>query len=191
MSQTCSITYTHVNFAWRWLPLSEDRGLVTKSDSAYSELTHALVCKGEKMRLIVAVFLMIFSSISFAEDKALIHITATSDDFVGKQLVYHLRESIRSSHGMKLADSIDHAFVRIKVVTLNPDEQNSSQNQTVYSIVWTIKQFDSTVESYWTHYVGVCGRSRTKECATELVSQTDEIVSAIREAFAEVVRERY
>jgi hypothetical protein len=115
-----------------------------------------------------------------------VHVSATADDPIGKQLVYQLREGLRDSKGLILVDNMDESYVRLKIVTLDPDEKRGGGYQTVYSVVWTVRQFDRDAEIYWTSYVGTCGESRTQTCAASLVSQTDEVAILVRRLLKQI-----
>lgn len=139
------------------------------------------------MRVYITIILLLLSSLSYAEGQTAVYVSATADDSIGKQLVYKLRETLRASNGLKLVDDINDSLVRLKIVTLDPDSARSG-NQTVYSAVWTLRQFDSESETYYTNYVGTCGANRTQSCATGLVSQTDEIATDVRRVLSEILK---
>ncbi|WP_137718682.1 hypothetical protein [Methylobacillus flagellatus] len=140
------------------------------------------------MRVYLTIILLFLSSLCHADGQAAIHVTATADDSIGKQLVYQLREALRASRGMRLVDDMNDSFVRIKIVTLDPDSGRGGGYQTVYSAVWTVRQFDRDSEIYWTNYVGTCGASRTQSCATSLASQTDEVATDVRRILNEIIK---
>jgi hypothetical protein len=63
-----------------------------------------------------------------------VYVEANAPDSVGNRLVYAIREGIRRSSAMTLVDREQDGFISLKIVTLNPDESNTSL-RTVYSIV--------------------------------------------------------
>lgn len=142
------------------------------------------------MRVYLTVALLFMSLLSHAAEQTSVHISATAEDLIGKQLVYHLREAIRVSNGIKLVDDIDDSFVRLNIVTIDPDSSHSGGYKTVYSAVWTVRQFDRNTNIYITNYVGICGANRTGSCAITLVSQTDEIANDVRRIFKEFIANR-
>lgn len=144
--------------------------------------------RGKQMRIFFAGILLFLSLSCYADGQTAIHVTATAEDPIGKQLVYQLREALRASRGMRLVDDMNDSFVRIKIVTLDPDSRNGGGYQTVYSAVWTVRQFDRDAEIYWTNYVGTCGVNRVQSCATNLVSQTDEIATDVRRILNELIK---
>lgn len=104
--------------------------------------------------------------------------SANANDNIGTQLAYHLRESIRSSRGLRLVDAENKSAIQVRLVTLNPDDNNSYQ--TVYSAVITTG-FES-LKYYLTNYVGVCGRNMTRSCAEGLTANVDETATDLRKA---------
>lgn len=112
-------------------------------------------------------------------DPANVYVDATTNDPIGTQLVYFLRETLRGSNGMQLVDSEDDSVIQIRLVTLDPDHDAI---QTVYSAVITSNQIgNDTAKLYRTNIVGRCGADRVQSCAIGLASDLDKQLVAIRQ----------
>ena len=107
-------------------------------------------------------FLCIFLGLSKpAAAQTPVYLTATTPDPVGRQMVFELREALRRSAGLSLAERSNDARIYARVVTLDPNEGTSSGVSTIYSAVITFQTFhEPSIEMYLTSYVGNCGRQR-------------------------------
>ncbi len=113
--------------------------------------------------------------------KTPVSVSATTEDSIGSRLAFTIREGIRRSASMELVDEARYAFVRIHLVTLNPDASKGKELWTAYSIVWTrsFKKYPS-FEQYLTQTVGTCGADRLEECGASIIARTDEQALEIR-----------
>ena len=132
----------------------------------------------EKLLKIFLGALLVFAGpISMAQQsgRAAVYVQSTSEDSVGRTLVYEIREAVRRSSGFTLvASSADARFV-LRIVTLNPDNDSTRSVSTVYSAVYTLNTLHETpVEMYLTSVVGTCGTSRVANCARSLTATLDE-----------------
>jgi len=141
-------------------------------------------CRG-KIRLNLtayAVFLALLMCVlaTKAHAQTAVYIQSTAPDIVGRQLVFELREAVRRSAALSLAEREQDARIYARIVTLDPD--NSGRGiSTVYSAVITMQTFHETpVEMYLTSYVGSCGRLSVESCARSLLSDIDEVATNIR-----------
>src|SRR5687768_11372285 len=128
------------------------------------------------------VLFVLFPDGQLAHAQAKVHVQATAKDPVGSQLVYYLRENLRASRGMELVLAENDAIVNIRVVTIDPDDAG---HRTMYSVVWTIKQFDRNAHIYYTSAVGFCSVQRARECAGQLTAQTDSLVTDLQRLLRE------
>ena len=104
-----------------------------------------------------------------------VYVQSTADDSIGRDLAYKIRETVRRSAGMTLADRANDARFILRLVTLDSDSKHSPGISTVYSAVYTMQTFhDSPVEMYLTSVVGTCGRSRVDSCARSITAEIDE-----------------
>ena len=139
---------------------------------------------------VLAPFLLMVSLIApvMAQAQTPIYLQATAPDRVGRQLMFELREGLRRSAGLSLAERPQDARIHVRVVTLDPSEGPSSGYSTVYSAVITFQTFhDTPVDAYMTSYVGTCGNSRTSSCAQSLLSGIDEQATSIRALIRDVL----
>jgi hypothetical protein len=126
--------------------------------------------------------LVLFAGQQTAHAQVKVHVQATAKDPVGNQLIYFLRENLRASIGMELVVAENDAIVNLRLVTIDPDDAG---HRTIYSIVWTIKQFDRKAHIYYTSAVGLCSSERARECALQLTAQTDSLVTDLQRLLRE------
>lgn len=108
----------------------------------------------------------------------------SSDDYLGKQLAFEIREGVRRSAGMALADRRQDGRIYLRLTTLDPDDNN---RQTVYSATFTVQTYhDIPLEMYLTSLAGACGRSRIAECARNLVAAADEHATDLKRMLRDV-----
>ena len=120
--------------------------------------------------------------------RASVYIHSSADDSIGRDLAYKIRETVRRSAGMTLADRANDARFILRLVTLDPDSKNSPGISTVYSAVYTMQTFhDSPVEMYLTNVVGTCGRSRVDFCARSITAEIDEQAINLRRMLKNVL----
>lgn len=105
----------------------------------------------------------------------------TAPDDVGRQLASRLRIKLASSPLLTFVASDDRTSLKVKLVTLNPDN-GYSQNYTVYSEVIVLHSPGEAFDSYLSSYVGTCGRNKVDQCADSLFADIDEWADVIRKA---------
>jgi hypothetical protein len=105
-------------------------------------------------------------------------VSHSGDDRVGELLAYELREQIKMSAQMTLAQIADMRHgVKLNLVTLDPREgERLEGNVAVLSATWIYYAFDgeNEVELFLTSTVGQVGENRVESVARSLVSTTDE-----------------
>lgn len=107
--------------------------------------------------------------------KAAVYVQGTAEDPVGRTLVYEVREAVRRSSGLALADRDSDARFILRIVTIDADKSSSPGISTVYSAVYTMRTLHETpVEMYLTNTVGSCGSSRVESCARRMTATLDE-----------------
>jgi hypothetical protein len=123
---------------------------------------------------------------AYAAAQIKVAVVDAADDMVGGRLVYAVKEGIRRSSGLVLADRVPDALIQVKIVTLDPDDNKGIR--TIYSVVWTAQTLNETpVDMYLTNNVGLCGTSRVPECADRLVAQTDVHATRVRGWILDVI----
>lgn len=138
--------------------------------------------------------ILVFSSVAFAQQtpvKTSVYLQSTAEDRVGKTLSYEIREAIRRSAGLTLADQADDARFILRLVTIDPDNRDSPGISTVYSAVYTMQTLhDTPVEMYLSSSVGTCGRNRTESCARSLTAMVDEYAVDFRNLLRRVLEDK-
>jgi hypothetical protein len=102
-----------------------------------------------------------------------VEVVSTTDDSVGRRLVYALKEGIRDSSSLEI--SLDNTAMRMQaqIVTLDQNPQAPGVS-TVYSLVLTWANPDFPLPIYLTQYTGYCGSSKVSTCADDLVAAVSE-----------------
>lgn len=100
-----------------------------------------------------------------------VDVEATSRDAVGQRLVFYFKENIKASSSFQLSLDEQTGF-QVSIITLNPDDDNQSYS-TVYSAVWKWNDAENLLPYYMHSRVGTCGSNRVKECAVDLLVETN------------------
>jgi hypothetical protein len=112
-------------------------------------------------------------------------VSSTTKDPVGKRLDFALRDQLRSSKSFQLTYDADAAFIKIALVTLDPNEnQSSAGSETIYSFNILLVDPDGGLDRYYTSMVGVCGSSRVQQCGQDLAQEIGVTIEDLRAAFA-------
>lgn len=120
---------------------------------------------------------------------ASLYLQNSTDDPVGKRLAYEVREQIARSARNKLVLVEEDAAFILRIVTLNPSE--TATNQTIYSLVLTMKQFskDDAFDLYLSSWVGHCGRDVVTSCAANLAANVDGEIQPITEVLVKALKD--
>jgi hypothetical protein len=114
-------------------------------------------------------------------DRVFAYVESSSDDQAGRSLAFETREAIRRSAGFALADREEDARLLIRLVTTDPDKENTRGVRTVYSVAYTFRTLgDPPVEWFLRNSVGICGRNLTESCARDLLAGLDEMATLLR-----------
>ena len=94
------------------------------------------------------------------------------DDSVGQRIAYKVREGLRRSSSMTVADRYGDSVIQMSLVCLDP---SAGENGTVsrYSYSITFLNSKGYYDYQLTHGVGNCGGRRVDECADGLVADID------------------
>lgn len=153
---------------------------MAKSLPNYSQPGLSLVVRP----LLAAVALALASPHSKGQTRpaqAAVYVQSSGQDSIGQQLGYEVRETIRRSAGLVLADRSGDARLLLRLTTLDPDAANPPSVMTVYAAVFTVRTFHETpVEMYLTTVVGTCGTNRLEICARRLTAELDEQALDVR-----------
>ena len=94
------------------------------------------------------------------------------NDSVGQRIAYRVREGLRRSSSMKLADSYVESVIQMSLVCLDPSPgDNGTISRYSYSITFLNRK--GYYDYQLTHGVGNCGTRRVDECADGLVADID------------------
>jgi hypothetical protein len=109
----------------------------------------------------------------YAQIKVCVDAQADDNDVTGENLIFKIKETIRSSENMQLVSDESDAQFQIKVLTLDPEKKGG---YTIYSIVWTAKLLNGA-NAFLNHTIGICSSDRIDLIAVNLVAKTDKIIS--------------
>jgi hypothetical protein len=132
--------------------------------------------KLRKLLIVLAVIFLINPELAIAQQKKLrVFVSGTSQDSVGQQFLYEIREKLDASSHLAQGDSDDQSLFQLRVVTLNPySDSPYGQQMTVYSIVLTGSFLDGhSGKLFLDQWVGTCGVTRVSECAASIVASAD------------------
>lgn len=137
------------------------------------------------MRVLFSIVLLAASCQAIA--KMPVEVAATTDDSVGRRLVYALKEKIRDSSSLEF--SLDDSATRMqaRIVTLERDPNNIG-SATVYSLVVTWVNPEQPFPFLITQYTGYCGTSRVESCADDLVAEISEQSDQLLKLFIQAAK---
>ena len=135
------------------------------------------------LRVFVGVLLCaLLASQSSAQQTLNVRVISTSEDNVGRQLTYALREIVSSNRTYQIVYG-NETSIRVRIVTIAPDF-GGNQNFTSYSVVLTMYFQNDGTELFLDQYVGNCGNQRLLACARQIAAGVDEAAVSIREVLA-------
>ena len=110
-----------------------------------------------------------------------VHLYSQCDnDSVGQRLAFKVREGLRRSSSMKVADSYGDSVIQMSLVCLDPSAgERGSVSRYSYSI--TFLNTKGYYDYQLTHGVGNCGTRRVDECADGLVADIDSEVGKLKQ----------
>ncbi len=142
-------------------------------------------------RKILSVLFVLFflaCGISHAQDQKIgVSLSHTGDDSVGNQFAFAIREAVRGSQGYRLVQT-DEPGIQVRLVTINPDDNSSTSNWTVATVVITMTNFlpldrkdpQTWYPIYLTSHVMTVGRSRTEAQARSVIASVDAAIERYR-----------
>ena len=133
-------------------------------------------------RNILGLLLFAFAMTANAQEKSYlpVHLFSQCDnDTVGQRVAYRVREGLRRSSSMKVADSYGDSVIQMSLVCLDPP-QGESGVVSRYSYSITFLNTKGYYDYQLTHGVGNCGSSRVDECADSLVANIDKEVGELK-----------
>lgn len=116
-----------------------------------------------------------------------IYVEVSSDETVGRQLAYEIREKIAGSNRHDLVTSPDDAAFTLQIVTLD----DSDGSQTVYALSLTLTNFyePKMYQYFISSWVGRCGRDVLLSCASNVAAEIDLEIEPIARALLEALDE--
>jgi hypothetical protein len=134
------------------------------------------------LSIVLAILLSTFGHQTLlAEGKIPVEVKATSDDTVGKRLVYRIKEDIRRSATFEITSNTKVPRLKITIVTLDPIPAGSSGISTIFSYVMLASgvYFD---DIFITSGVGICGLQKINNVAQNMVAEIDNYTESFETA---------
>lgn len=112
--------------------------------------------------------------------KTPVHVqTECSGDSVGERFAYRIRENIRSSQSMRIADEYLKSIVQLQIVCIDP-EPTEKGNVSRYAYALTAFNSDGYYDFMISFGVGHCGTLRVDECAENRVAGVDRGITDLK-----------
>lgn len=112
--------------------------------------------------------------------KVAVFVESSTDDTLGRQLAFYIKEQIRRSGAFREAFQKSDSVFTIGFVTIDPDSEMTSRGtRTIYS--YTIQLTNKGGLPYYiTSIVGACGRQVLEGCSADLFASLGEQLEEIR-----------
>lgn len=124
-------------------------------------------------RISICIYLWMLSTTLFARVPQMpVAIAATTNDSVGSQLVYFVKQDLQASKSLTLTLGTGYR-IQLEIVTIEQYPNNPGIS-TVYSVVITWINPKNPFPLFLNSYVGYCGASRVRNCAQNIVAKTSE-----------------
>jgi len=131
------------------------------------------------------------ASSSWAAPRVYVSGTADNVDTVGQRLLYQVREGIRKSAGMELADSEDQSIITVSITSMAPDKDDNAR--TVLSAAWSVVNPSNLtgLRFYLSSSVRICGTNRVATCAEGIVAETEKHIVTFGPVVSKMVSDLY
>lgn len=114
-----------------------------------------------------------------------VHVYAQcANDRVGQRIAYKIREGLRQSSSMSVAENYVNSAVQMSLVCLDPSADDAGTISR-YSYSITFLNHKGYYDYHLTHGVGTCGGRRVDECADGLVADIDDAVGRLRQRISD------
>lgn len=151
-------------------------------DGSYDHSTFCRVnCEILKrlLLLVLATLTVAGSAHAQPEDVLPIRVIDSADDMTGRTLVYRIKEEIRRSAGMRIAQGDENGIVMI--ISTLPKDRDHPNVATIYQVVWLLRVPDAILSYYLDDTFGYCGSDVVDSSARNLVASTDGVISRLRD----------
>ncbi len=133
-------------------------------------------------KLFCVIAALLFAHTATAERLSRTCIDSDTRDPVGGVLEYRLRNELRKNAVFQLVERCEDANFMLTLKTLDPDDPPKDGNQTVYSLVFSVRLDKDDLFTYGSSTVGICGGKRTEECASRMVTFADRNYNILKKA---------
>jgi len=116
-----------------------------------------------------------------------VEIESTSEDPVGQNFIYKIKEGINKSSSMHVTYENEDRFC-LSIITLDADKENYGL-KTVYSVTYLFKSSTIPFPYYLNSSVGYCGANRVQQCADGIVADTFSQIEEMIRLFQATQRE--
>lgn len=128
-------------------------------------------------------------SASAQPERAPVELSHSGSDEVGNRLAFEIREVLRSTQGLRLVTETE-ADPRLVIHLVTTDAGTTATGvSTAASITIAYEGRLVEINGYFmTSRVQVCGRSRTQECARDIVASVDTALQRLRRDWPNLAR---
>lgn len=137
--------------------------------------------------VIASTLMMLATSVAAQEGRSTVpvYVSAQCDqDIVGKRVAFKVKEGLRRSASMSLADRYPDSVITLSIVCQDPDA-NLNGVISRYAIQVTLLNPKGFYDYALTHGVNTCGANRVDSCADSLVADIDDAIGKLRERIAD------
>ena len=133
------------------------------------------------MQYRAVIFLLVIGVVPCAaqkqvQKKVAIEIVEQTTDQAGKRLTYRLRETIRKSHSLRLADDNEVPRLQILISTIDYDPQVAPGGATIYALIWFWKSSYDCPPRYLYDNLGRSGSDHLDMAAENQIVITDRLI---------------
>ncbi|MBB5409654.1 hypothetical protein HDG34_003596 [Paraburkholderia sp. HC6.4b] len=138
-----------------------------------------------RIKAVIAILLWLACGAASAQQYArvTVYVEDGAEDTQGHRLVYAVKEQVRRSAGMQLAEVEKDSTFQLHLSSIDPDNTNI---RAAYSVVFTLVNMSApgSFPLYLDSTNGICGAQVIDQCADSIVARLDRTVSNLRAAFS-------
>lgn len=136
-------------------------------------------------KVIFLSLLAVVTAATAKDDKSYVYLYNQCDnDTVGQHIAYKVREGIRRSSSMTVADSYEGSAIQVSLICKAPSA-NDRGNISYFSYSIRLRNTKGYYDYYLTHGIVDCGANRVDQCADTLVAAIDNTIGELKERIAD------
>lgn len=136
-------------------------------------------------RFIFLSLLAIVTSANAQDGKSYVYLYNQCDnDTVGQHIAYKVREGIRRSISMTIADSYEDSAIPVGLICKDPSASDKG-NISYFSYSIRLRNTKGYYDYHLTHGILNCGANRVDQCADTLVAVIDNTIGELKKRIAD------